>query len=103
MNFFEFLQQNWSELFALTREHLFLVLISTFFAVLIGVPLGILLTREKISANAGSRNRQCNADDSESRAVRFADSAAARSAASARKRRLSRWRFIRFCRLFATR
>ncbi len=47
MNFFEFLQNNWSELFALTREHLFLVFVSTAFAVLIGVPLGILLTRRK--------------------------------------------------------
>jgi osmoprotectant transport system permease protein len=47
MNFFEFLQQNWAELFALTREHLFLVFVSTAFAVLIGVPLGILLTRVK--------------------------------------------------------
>jgi len=47
MNFFEFLQQNFTELLALTREHLFLVFISTFFAVLIGVPLGILLTRKK--------------------------------------------------------
>lgn len=45
MNFFEFLQQNWSELLALTREHIFLVFVSTAFAVLIGVPLGILLTR----------------------------------------------------------
>jgi osmoprotectant transport system permease protein len=47
MNFFEFLQQNWSEILALTREHLFLVFVSTAFAVLIGVPLGILLTRRK--------------------------------------------------------
>ncbi|MCY7377343.1 MAG: ABC transporter permease/substrate-binding protein [Pyrinomonadaceae bacterium] len=47
MNFFEFLQQNWSELFALTREHLLLVFISTLFAVVIGVPLGVLLTRRK--------------------------------------------------------
>ena len=47
MNFFEFLQQNWSELLALTREHIFLVFVSTAFAVLIGVPLGILLTRRK--------------------------------------------------------
>jgi osmoprotectant transport system permease protein len=47
MNLFEFLQQNWSEIFALTREHLFLVLVSTVFAVLIGMPLGILLTRRK--------------------------------------------------------
>jgi osmoprotectant transport system permease protein len=47
MNFFEFLQQNWAELLALTREHLVLAFVSTAFAVLIGVPLGILLTRKK--------------------------------------------------------
>ena len=47
MNFFEFLQQNWAEIFALTREHLFLVFVSTALAVLIGVPLGILLTRRE--------------------------------------------------------
>ena len=47
MNFVEFLKQNWTEIFALTREHLFLVFISTALAVLIGVPLGILLTRKK--------------------------------------------------------
>ena len=47
MNFFEFLQQNWVELLALTREHIFLVFISTAFAITLGVPLGILLTRKK--------------------------------------------------------
>lgn len=47
MNFFEFIQQNWAELLALTREHLILVFISTALAVLIGVPLGVLLTRKK--------------------------------------------------------
>lgn len=47
MNFFEFINQNWSELLALTREHLLLVFVSTFFAVLIGVPTGILLTCKK--------------------------------------------------------
>jgi osmoprotectant transport system permease protein len=47
MNFFQFLQQNWLELLALTREHLFLVFVSTGLAVLLGVPLGILLTRIK--------------------------------------------------------
>src|SRR4028118_2331030 len=47
MNFFEFLRQNWAELLALTREHLFLVFVSTACAVLLGVPLGILLTRRK--------------------------------------------------------
>jgi osmoprotectant transport system permease protein len=47
MNFFEFLKDNWSELLTLTREHLFLVFVSTLVAVSIGVPLGILLTRLK--------------------------------------------------------
>jgi osmoprotectant transport system permease protein len=47
MNFLEFLQQNSSEILALTREHLFLVFVSTALAVIIGVPLGILLTRKK--------------------------------------------------------
>jgi len=45
--FFEFLRQNWPELLTLTREHIFLVFISTGFAILIGVPLGVLLTRIK--------------------------------------------------------
>ena len=47
MNFFRFLHQNWPELLTLTREHIFLVFISTGFAILLGVPLGILLTRIK--------------------------------------------------------
>src|SRR4051812_3951114 len=47
MNFFEFLKGNWAELLALTREHLLLVFVSIFFAVLVGVPLGVLLTRKK--------------------------------------------------------
>ena len=47
MSFLEFLKQNWPELLALTREHIFLVLISTGLAILFGVPLGILLTRVK--------------------------------------------------------
>ena len=46
-DFFQFLSQNWPELLNLTREHVFLVFVSTGFAVLIGVPLGILLTRIK--------------------------------------------------------
>src|SRR5919106_1052371 len=47
MIFLEFLRQNWLELLALTREHIFLVLLSTGAAILVGVPLGILLTRIK--------------------------------------------------------
>ena len=47
MSFLEFLKQNWPELLALTREHIFLVLISTGLATIFGVPLGILLTRVK--------------------------------------------------------
>jgi osmoprotectant transport system permease protein len=44
-SFLQFLRQNWPELLVLTREHIFLVFISTGFAILIGVPLGVLLTR----------------------------------------------------------
>jgi len=47
VSFIEFLKQNWPDLLVLTREHIFLVLISTGAAVAIGVPLGILLTRIK--------------------------------------------------------
>ena len=47
MGLLEFIQQNWSEILALTREHIFLVFVSTTFAVLLGVPLGVLLTRFK--------------------------------------------------------
>lgn len=47
MSLLEFLKQNWAELFALTREHIFLVVISTGLAIMVGVPLGILLTRIK--------------------------------------------------------
>lgn len=45
--FFKFLAGNWPELLVLTREHIFIVLLSTGLAVLIGLPLGILLTRIK--------------------------------------------------------
>jgi osmoprotectant transport system permease protein len=45
MNFLQFLRQHWAELLFLIREHVVLVFISTGFAILIGVPLGILLTR----------------------------------------------------------
>ena len=45
MTFLEFLRNNWTELLTLTREHIVLVLVSTGFAVLIGLPLGVLLTR----------------------------------------------------------
>jgi osmoprotectant transport system permease protein len=47
MSFWNFLQQNWSELLTLLRQHLWLVLISILIAVVIGIPTGILLTRKK--------------------------------------------------------
>lgn len=45
MTFWQFLQNNWSELLTLIREHITLVFISILVAVVIGVPTGILLTR----------------------------------------------------------
>ncbi|HKY27147.1 MAG TPA: glycine betaine ABC transporter substrate-binding protein [Pyrinomonadaceae bacterium] len=51
MSFWAFLQQNWSELLTLLRQHLGLVLISTLVAVVIGLPTGILLTRKQSLRN----------------------------------------------------
>jgi osmoprotectant transport system permease protein len=45
MNLYQFMLQNHVEVLELTLEHLWLVGISTIFAVLIGIPLGILITR----------------------------------------------------------
>lgn len=45
MNVWQFVLQNRTEVLELTLEHLKLVGISTFLAVLIGIPLGILITR----------------------------------------------------------
>ncbi|MGD8867312.1 MAG: ABC transporter permease [Gemmatimonadales bacterium] len=45
MNLLDFLVNNRGEFLSLTLEHLFLVALSTGMAVLVGVPLGILLTR----------------------------------------------------------
>jgi osmoprotectant transport system permease protein len=47
MDFASFLRDNWPELLTLTREHVLLVLLSTGAAILLGVPLGIALTRAK--------------------------------------------------------
>jgi osmoprotectant transport system permease protein len=47
MSFWEFLRQNGTELLTLLRQHFLLVSISTLVAVVIGIPTGILLTRNK--------------------------------------------------------
>ena len=46
MSFGEFMVRYGGEIIRLTREHLFLVGISTGIAILIGIPLGILITRK---------------------------------------------------------
>ncbi|MFN2501748.1 MAG: ABC transporter permease/substrate-binding protein [Pyrinomonadaceae bacterium] len=45
MPFIDFLKSVWPELLALIREHILLVFISTGAAIVVGLPLGILLTR----------------------------------------------------------
>jgi len=45
MNLWQFMLQNHTEVLELTLEHLWLVGVSTLLAVLIGIPLGILITR----------------------------------------------------------
>jgi len=46
MNVFQFILQNHGEVLELTLEHLWMVAASTLLAVLIGIPLGILITRK---------------------------------------------------------
>ena len=46
MNFLQFILNNRSQVVELTLEHLWLVGISTVLAVLVGIPLGILITRK---------------------------------------------------------
>ena len=46
MNLFAFLRSNQSQIVELTLEHLWLVGASTVLAVLVGIPLGILITRQ---------------------------------------------------------
>ncbi|MBX3294436.1 MAG: ABC transporter permease/substrate-binding protein [Acidobacteria bacterium] len=45
MSFLDFITANWRELIMLTREHIAIVMLSTAFAVVLGLPLGVLLTR----------------------------------------------------------
>jgi osmoprotectant transport system permease protein len=45
MNFWHFVTQNKLEIADLTLEHLWMVAIATLFAIAIGIPLGILITR----------------------------------------------------------
>ena len=45
MNFWQFMLQNHSEVVELTLEHVWLVGVSILLAVLVGIPLGILITR----------------------------------------------------------
>jgi osmoprotectant transport system permease protein len=45
VNFWQFLQLNWTELLLLVKEHIVLVFIAILVAVIIGVPTGIALTR----------------------------------------------------------
>jgi osmoprotectant transport system permease protein len=48
VNLWQFVQQNRLEVLQLTLEHLWLVGLSTMFAVVIGIPLGVLLTRRPV-------------------------------------------------------
>jgi osmoprotectant transport system permease protein len=50
MNFFHFLGQNYADVLELTLEHLWLVGWSTFFAIVIGIPLGIAIARHPASS-----------------------------------------------------
>jgi osmoprotectant transport system permease protein len=48
MNLFEFFRENYRDLLQLSLEHLFLVAVATGAAIIVGVPVGILLTRKPL-------------------------------------------------------
>lgn len=48
MKFWQFMWQNWDQVLHLTLEHLWLVGVATFLAALIGIPLGIFISRRPI-------------------------------------------------------
>ena len=58
MNLWQFVVQNHVEVVELTLEHLWLVAISTGLAVLVGIPLGILITAPAVAQQAGSGERK---------------------------------------------
>ena len=45
MNVFQFIVQNYNEVLRVSLEHLWMVAVSIFLAVMVGIPLGILITR----------------------------------------------------------
>lgn len=47
MNFWSFITQNRTEIATLTLEHLWIVGVSTVLAVLVGIPMGVLITRKR--------------------------------------------------------
>ena len=47
MNFWSFVTQNRAEIATLTLEHLWIVGVSTILAVVVGIPLGVLITRKR--------------------------------------------------------
>jgi ABC-type proline/glycine betaine transport system permease subunit len=48
MNFIDFVSHNYGQIVSLTLQHLFLAVISTLIAALIGIPAGVLLTRKPV-------------------------------------------------------
>jgi osmoprotectant transport system permease protein len=48
MHTWQFIAQNYSQVLELTLEHLWLVLVSTALAIVIGIPLGVLITRQPL-------------------------------------------------------
>lgn len=47
MNLWQFFRENWTDVLAHVEQHLWLVLLATLIATAIGLPVGILLTRQK--------------------------------------------------------
>ena len=67
-------QMRWGEVLEATSVHIQLVFFSMLIAIILGVSLGILVTRVPKLVDAHSWRQWCHADDSKSRVARFHDS-----------------------------
>ena len=57
MNFLKYVTENYHYIFNLTFEHIRLTFIAVFFAIIIGIPLGILINNYKILASNYTNNQ----------------------------------------------
>ena len=59
-DFYNYLSANYEQILNLLWQHIYLSVISVLIAVIIGIPLGILISREQKLVKANNRNNKCH-------------------------------------------